>query len=142
MKRPDFKGYCLPCGAWCCNGENPYASTEELKRLGVTVIGQKPDGTCTFLGESNLCIQYENRPFECRSFPLDAKDGNWVYWPSCAAASAMDLSAHIDEMEKELMKHPKGYIDDYMDHHRSNEPKKYESEEYLIIRPINQVLRR
>jgi len=143
MKKLDFKDHCVPCGAWCCKGENPFVSRDELNKLGVDHISQKADGSCSLLGEGNLCTGYENRPWECRAFPIDARNGNWIYWGNCEAASLIDLSAHIDNLETMLAcGYPRGYIDDYMDYHQANEPAKYKTEQYLILRSINPNLRR
>ena len=74
MKDIDWLSFCIPCNNWCCKGESPFASEEELAVLKIDKICQKDGGSCMFL-EDGRCSCYTDRPFECRIFPFDIIEG-------------------------------------------------------------------
>ncbi len=145
MKQPvhklDFPSYCKPCGLWCCQGENPYASQAELAALGVSAIGRKPDDTCIFL-ENSLCSVYDKRPLECRIFPFDIHDIDgdlmWVLWDVCPAGAQLDIEQSISYLEKTLLpRYSRDYVDAYMAYHSVNEPEKYQDLTVTKIREVD-----
>lgn len=141
MKKFDFLPHCIRCGNWCCISETPFASDEELARLGVEKIGRKDDGSCVFLDGSGSCSKYSNRPFECRIFPFDIMriKGrlHWIIWEVCPVHSLLDHEEYIDGMEQRLSKDwPLDYIEQYAAYHKQNQPNKYSREKYKVIREV------
>lgn len=136
----DFKKYCLPCESWCCKGENPYASRDELKLLGVDKIGTNPDDTCVFL-DGGQCSIYSKRPFECRIFPFDVQKINgrltWVLWDVCPAKAFLNIDDFLILFESIILE-DKGieYLHDYIDYHKKHEPIKYSELSYKIIQLV------
>ena len=141
MKKFDFLKYCIPCNAWCCKGENPYASKSELAKLHVNRISQIKDRRCIFLRENNTCSQYLKRPLECRIFPYDIKriNGNlsWVVWTKCKAESYMVHDNFLKEFERDLPKRwSLNYVISYVCYHKDHQPDKYSKLKYKILRPL------
>lgn len=123
---------CKRCQSWCCKGENPYASQEELKKLGVKEIASNDDGACIFL-INGQCDRYEDRPFECRIFPLDIIEEQgkllWIRWDICKVQPGkpedFEESFDID------------YIKSYADYHKLHQPEKYSEVGYEVLREVN-----
>jgi len=141
MKEINWQELCKKCKNWCCKNENPFASTKELEKLKVEKITIKKDGTCVFLDKTGKCIEYENRPFECRIFPFDILeiDGKlmWVLWENCPGAGKLESKKSVEELEKELLKnYSLDYIKEYVKFHEKNQPEKYSEHKYRIIKEI------
>jgi len=137
----NFLDYCNPCGAWCCKGEAPYASKEELTLLNVKKIGQRADGSCQFL-KRNQCTEYQLRPLECRLFPFDIKEIEgaltWILWLNCPANAVMEVDENLTRFEQDiLVSWSIQYIKDYVAYHRINEPPKYAELPFTKIRSVN-----
>lgn len=137
----NFLDYCIPCGAWCCKGEAPYSSQEELTRLKVKKIGQKADGSCQFLN-GNQCIEYESRPLECRLFPFDIKEIEgaltWILWLNCPAQSLLEANEHLTRFEQDILQpHGIQYLKDYVAYHLINEPPKYTTLTFKKLRKVH-----
>lgn len=143
MEKFDFLPHCTACQTWCCKGENPYATKKELAVLGLDRIGTNPNGTCELL-QDGKCSRYEERPFECRVFPFDILelDGKltWVLWNACGLSKVFDGRKKVDEVEKELFaQFSFGYILGYVEFHKKNQPQKYSSSSYQVLRPIKRI---
>jgi len=142
MKKFDWLDFCNPCKSWCCHGENPFASEDELKRLDLEKIGTKLDGSCVLLDNLGKCSYYENRPFECRIFPLDIQEINgdlsWVVWNACPATPKIDYEQLANSFEANLSKNwDLDYIRDYVTYHKSNQPEKYSASSFRIVKKVN-----
>ena len=136
----DFLKFCTLCKFWCCREEKPYASKEELKKLGVDTITTNLDGSCMFL-KNKKCEIYPNRPFECRIFPFDIHeiDGKlvWVCWETCHAYPFLNIEEFINFFEKEFPKKWSiEYLWNYLKHHENNEPLKYSKLSFKVIREV------
>ncbi|MCG3215132.1 MAG: YkgJ family cysteine cluster protein [Candidatus Heimdallarchaeota archaeon] len=98
----------IHCGSKCCKSTRPALTSRDIERInnftdlknwfikiGINsdkayVISKKENSNdCIFLSEKNLCVIYENRPFDCRLFPLfiQIKEENettfvakWLVW--------------------------------------------------------------
>lgn len=136
----NFLQYCIPCDAWCCKGEEPYASKQELIKLGVEKIIQKEDSSCMFL-QNGKCSVYYDRPFECRIFPFDIKDIEnklyWIIWDICPASPKLEHDISITEFERDLSrKYSIEYIKYYVEYHKTNQPEKYDNISYTLLREV------
>lgn len=139
MSAPELSD-CLACGSWCCRGERPFCSREEAARLGVKAIDCREGGDCVFL-QDGKCSRYEDRPLECRIFPLDvlAVDGvlTWVLWGLCPAWRRVEALAAAERLERELVAElPADYLQRYVAHHRAHQPAKYSAGEFVVLRPV------
>lgn len=134
----DYLPYCKPCLA-CCKNENLYLSESEKM-----VYGQKVNTeNCHHLLEDGRCNIHANRPVECQIYPLDLKRLNgiitWILWNSCPATTSMIedyISQQVSEYETKLTPE---WVCEYVLHHETNEPEKYASMSYQIIKPYNEV---
>lgn len=97
-RQPSIELCAQECGARCCRAPNWVALNDhEMRRLRAL----KPEikvlniergawaldfgdngGACPFLA-NNLCSIYDERPFDCRRFPVAPQDFCLV-WPKCA----------------------------------------------------------
>jgi len=129
MEDFDYLPYCIPCKAWCCHSENPFASKSELAELSISKIIHKKNTECVFL-KGLKCKKHALRPFECRIFPFDVKEIGgelwWVLWKNCPAFSKLPAKKFVEFFEEE---YPKKwglkYVEDYIKYHKSAEPAKY-----------------
>jgi len=142
MGELNWLDFCVPCKNWCCRGENPFVSADEAVQLDLEKIGAKNDGSCVLLDDSGKCKRYENRPFECRIFPLDVreieKELYWIVWDVCPAVSNLNCEERVDFFEKTFSKDWNlDYIRDYVSYHKSNQPEKYSKEKFRVIRKLN-----
>ena len=133
--------YCISCKNWCCHNESPYASKDELLRLGVNRITCNNKGSCIFLDSHGKCKTYKNRPFECKIFPIDIQDINgslyWVIWNVCPAYALLNANMLIKQYENTLLKEmPPGFVRDYVNYHKNNQPKKYSTETFKIVKRL------
>ena len=136
----DFKEYCIGCG-WCCQGESPYASKEELKKYNAEGINKKENESCRFL-KNGLCSIYSKRPFDCRIFPIDLKRIHekimWILWENCPAAAHMNIDKFLEYIEKELSK---GYsfqhILNHVNHDEKNLPDKYSKVKFKVLKEVS-----
>jgi Fe-S-cluster containining protein len=141
MEKFNWLGFCIPCRNWCCYNEAPFASNAELDALRIKRIRTRTDGSCVFLDDSFKCSIYSHRPFECRIFPFDIKEINgklhWIVWQVCPAAIHLDYEKFIRFYEANLpAKWTLRYIMQYVDYHKSNEPKKYSEKQFTVIREL------
>jgi hypothetical protein len=84
---------------------------------------------------------YEKRPFECHIFPFDIQVINeeifWVLWNICPAAPHQSEKI-IDSFEQKFSKRwDSNYIKQYVAYHKNNQPQKYSSNKFTIIRKLN-----
>ena len=136
----DWLTHCLPCKAWCCKSENPYASSDELIKLNVSRIFQKSDGLCAFLTDDK-CVNYSNRPFECRIFPFDIQEISdnlmWVLWNVCPAKEFLNYEEVMSYFEKSLnSKQSIDYVKSYVEYHKLNQPAKYDNIDFDVLRKV------
>lgn len=145
--KPDYRTHCPPC-LWCCHGENVFVSDAEADALGERGFkGLSQGGACEKLDtRTGLCTIHDKRPIECRLFPLDileleVQEGytspTWVLWTGpCSATTEMD-KAHIEaqlRLWEARLTH--GWVREYLDHHRKNQPAKYETSRAIRIRQV------
>jgi len=141
MKEIRWLDFCNPCKSWCCHNENPFASKSELDKLKVEKIITKKDGSCIFLDDSGKCGSYQDRPIECRIFPMDIQKINgklvWVVWDRCPATRELDCDKMVDLFEKTFSREfAEGYIRKYVEYHKSNQPEKYSDIGFRVIREV------
>jgi len=141
MGKFNWLDFCIPCNSGCCHNENPFASDIELKKLNVKKINQKEDGSCIFQNKSGNCTVYEERPFECRIFPLDIMEINnklyWVIWDICSATEGINYNNILENIETNFPKKwSLKYIQDYTEYHKLNQPIKYSKATFKIIKEL------
>jgi len=145
--QPDFQKHCPPC-LWCCHGENVFVSAAEADALGEDGFSGKPNsGSCEKLDTgTGRCTIHNKRPIECRLFPLDileleVQEGylspTWVIWTGpCPATTEMSK----DEIETLLRRWEGrltyGWVREYLDHHKLNQPAKYGTSRAIRIRQV------
>ena len=73
---------------------------------------------CDHLDLNGSCMVPDNKPVECRLYPLDlAVVGNvlyWIMWPTCPNFHLFNTEMMCNIAEAELAKAPDGWIDKYL----------------------------
>ena len=74
--------------------------------------------SCSHLAADHTCAVPENKPIECRFYPLDlAVVGDilyWILWPSCPYHKFFNTGMMVNLAEAELAKAPEGWLDRYI----------------------------
>ena len=112
---PDcMKGKCFGC---CCDrtGAGVYAAVQSyevptrgqklptFEKYGLTWLSLKPDGSCAMLDWNKGCLAYEDRPDDCRFFPLlCAPNGDVLLGGGCTQREA--ILSSIERKEEPTMK--------------------------------------
>ena len=138
----DFKDYCRECG-WCCHGESPFVSEDELKEVNCESSREDEGKPCIFLA-NGLCSKYDKRPFDCRIFPLDIKkiDGKimWILWENCPLIPHINIDKFMTYLETELSKkYSFKHILNHISHDNSNLPDKYAKIKFRVLREVSWV---
>lgn len=115
------------CGSKCCRSTPPALTSEDISRISnavsndewmrvvkkserkIHVINKKnKTDDCYFMSEQNLCNVYDNRPLDCRLFPIflkikEIKEHSyvikWLVW-YCPLTEKMGLNTLLEEAKK------------------------------------------
>jgi len=133
LKIFDYFDHCKPCLA-CCKNENLFLSEDEKIYFG----NKEEKENCHNLLDDGKCKIHENRPIECRMYPLDIKriDGElkWVVWESCPATPFVPEEVHESQMKEFESTLRDEWVSGYVQHHERNEPEKYSTMIFRVIR--------
>ncbi|MHA1668761.1 MAG: YkgJ family cysteine cluster protein [Candidatus Heimdallarchaeaceae archaeon] len=118
------------CGSKCCKSTPPVLTSEDLQKIGSVIknnswyltikkegkkffIVSKKDkkDACFFLSDEGLCEIYDNRPLDCKLFPilfkLNKKGDNkflikWLVW-HCPLSEMSSIENLVEEAKKILI---------------------------------------
>ena len=155
------------CGSKCCQSTPPALTMDDFERISKSVKGKewfnsiessnkkasviskkKNSNDCYFLADTNLCQIYENKPLDCRLFPLfikikeiekDEYELKWLVW-YCPLTDTKGIEVLKEEariiIEELLVNNPEQIFEYQNAMYASNGYKKKHAldEEYLKIR--------
>ena len=115
------------CGSKCCKSTPPALTSEDIRRINkhisndkwikkiegsdkiVHIVKKKNETSdCHFLTERNLCSVYDNRPLDCKLFPIflkikenteDSYKIKWLVW-YCPLTQEIGLETLLKEARK------------------------------------------
>jgi Fe-S-cluster containining protein len=136
----DYLSFCKPCLS-CCKNENIFLIDAEKIIFNTKKSENYNSDGCQNLSNDGKCLIHDNRPLECRIFPLDLKKINnkitWILWDYCPVTSINTISFYKNEIEKYEKILSLEWINDYIKHHETYEPKKYSNITFQILKVID-----
>lgn len=123
----NWLGYCTSCNIECCHNTDK----------------DIPENKCTKPGVEIMDVHsYDHRPLECRLFPFDVKEVDekltWIMWNKCHVTPKLDYESFMNFFERQFSKKVSlEHIKQYVEHTKINNPRKYSTNNYTIIREVN-----